>query len=98
MRDDFEISCAELDLMVRLAESLDGVYGARMTGGGFGGCTVNLVRSDQVLEFQASIAASYSAATGHVPEIYVCDAADGAGPLLGAAHPVTGTDPAEANT
>jgi galactokinase len=81
MRDDYEISCHELDLMVRLAELADGVYGARMTGGGFGGCTVNLVRADRVIPFRALIAARYAAATGHPPEIYVCEAAEGAGPV-----------------
>jgi galactokinase len=83
MRDDYEISCQELDLMVRLAESMDGVYGARMTGGGFGGCTVNLVRADTVVKFRSLIAARYAGATGHAPEIYVCQAADGAA----AVHP-----------
>ena len=78
MRDDYEISCHELDLMVRLAELSEGVYGARMTGGGFGGCTVNLVRADRVVPFRAMIAARYGAATGHSPEIYVCEAAQGA--------------------
>ena len=81
MRDDFEISCYELDLMVRLAELMDGVYGARMTGGGFGGCTVNLVRADAVLQFRSTVAARYAAATGHAPAIYVCQAAQGAGPV-----------------
>jgi galactokinase len=78
LRDDYEVSCDELDLMVRLAESIDGVYGARMTGGGFGGCTVNLVRTDRVQPFGAQLAADYARATGRRPEIYVCEAADGA--------------------
>ena len=84
MRDDYEISCHELDLMVRLAESIDGVYGARMTGGGFGGCTVNLVRADAVVKFRSLIAARYAGATGHAPEIHVCKAAEGAGPVRSA--------------
>jgi galactokinase len=79
LRDDYEVSCDELDLMVRLAESIDGVYGARMTGGGFGGCTVNLVHTDRVPQFRSQLAADYARATGHRPEIYVCEAADGAG-------------------
>jgi galactokinase len=78
LRDDYAVSCDELDLMVRLAEALDGVYGARMTGGGFGGCTVNLVRADAVSRFASLIADRYHQATGHRPEIYVCTAADGA--------------------
>jgi galactokinase len=79
LRDDYEVSCDELDLMVRLAEPIDGVYGARMTGGGFGGCTVNLVRADAVHRFTALIAENYSMATGLDPGIYVCETADGAG-------------------
>jgi galactokinase len=78
LRDDYEVSCDELDLMVRLAESIDGVYGARMTGGGFGGCTVNLVHIDRVAQFRTQLAADYTRATGRRPEIYVCEAADGA--------------------
>jgi len=81
LRDDYEVSCDELDLMVRLAENLDGVYGARMTGGGFGGCTVNLVEADAVPRFEELIAERYAQATGHRPEIYVCAAADGAAAL-----------------
>jgi galactokinase len=79
MRDDYEISCKELDIMVSLAAKIEGVLGARMTGGGFGGCTVNLVHQDSVANFQKEIAAGYRSATGISPQIYVCDAADGAG-------------------
>jgi galactokinase len=82
LRDDFEVSCEELDLMVRLAEENAGVHGARMTGGGFGGCTINLVREDCVERFQANVAAGFEKATGRVPEIYVSSAADGAGRLV----------------
>lgn len=81
LRDDFAVSCDELDLMVRLAAGIDGVYGARMTGGGFGGCTVNLLRADAVSEFASLIRQRYSQATGHRPEIYVCEAAEGAAAL-----------------
>lgn len=81
LRDDFAVSCDELDLMVRLAAEIDGVYGARMTGGGFGGCTVNLLRADAVSEFTSLIRQRYSQATGHRPEIYVCEAAEGAAAL-----------------
>jgi galactokinase len=77
LRDDFEVSCEELDLMVDLAGKIEGVYGARMTGGGFGGCTINLVKSEAVEEFQAKVAEGYERATGRKPEIYVCMAADG---------------------
>ena len=79
LRDDYEVSCKELDLMVELARPCRGVYGARMTGGGFGGCTVNLVESDTVDEFKVVVAREYQSATGVKPEVFVCTAADGAG-------------------
>jgi galactokinase len=72
LRDDYEVSCAELDLLVDLATALPGVYGARMTGGGFGGCTVNLVGDHAVDEFRHRLAAGYRRATGRLPEILVC--------------------------
>jgi galactokinase len=78
LRDDFEVSCAELDLMVELAGGVEGVYGARMTGGGFGGCTVNLVARDKVDDFEKVVAADYQKQTGLKPDIYVCSAAKGA--------------------
>jgi galactokinase len=78
MRDDYEISCRELDLLVDLASSRSGVYGARMTGGGFGGCTVNLLRADSSAAFKEDIARVYRDATGIVPEIYICELAQGA--------------------
>lgn len=81
LRRDYEVSCAELDRMVELARSQTGVLGARMTGGGFGGCTVNLVRSENVLSFQQKITDAYREATGLMPEIYVCRASDGAGEI-----------------
>jgi galactokinase len=77
LRKDFEVSCAELDLMVELAEQAPGVYGARMTGGGFGGCTINLVRKDCVAEFKERVGEGYLRSTGRAAEIYVCSAADG---------------------
>ena len=79
LREDFEVSCDEFDLMVRVALSVEGVYGARMTGGGFGGCTVNLVRAEAVPRFTAEVAERYGEGSGHRPQIYVCAAADGAG-------------------
>ena len=77
LRNDFEVSCPELDLMVELAEQASGVYGARMTGGGFGGCTINLVRKECVAPFKAHISEGYERATGRSAEIYVCSAAGG---------------------
>ncbi len=81
LRDEYEVSCPELDLMVDLARALPGVYGARMTGGGFGGCTVNLVRAGAADEFKAAIEREYARCQGLDPEVYVCAAADGAGPV-----------------
>ncbi|HSQ23588.1 MAG TPA: hypothetical protein VLN44_04240, partial [Pyrinomonadaceae bacterium] len=77
LRDDYEVSCAELDLMVELAGSCDGVFGARMTGGGFGGCTVNLVRSDKVESFCEFIINKYRARTGIDASTYAVNADDG---------------------
>lgn len=65
--------------MVELAEALPGCVGGRMTGAGFGGCTVNLVNSESADAFAARIAESYRQRTGIAPEIYVCSAATGAG-------------------
>jgi galactokinase len=80
LRDDYEVSSLELDLMVDLANRVDGVYGARMTGGGFGGCTVNLVSAQAVPEFETKVTSTYQAWMGVVPEIRVCIASEGAGP------------------
>jgi len=77
LRDDYEVSCRELDVMVEIASSLDGVYGARMTGGGFGGCTVNLVDANCVESFRVAITERYQESTGRDPEIYVCTIASG---------------------
>jgi len=78
LRDDYEVSCKELDLLVELAASSPGVYGARMTGGGFGGCTVNLVREEYATAFGMQVARTYQQATGIAPDIYVCEPAQGA--------------------
>lgn len=77
-RDDFEASCAEADAMVEAAQRLPGLIGARLTGGGFGGCTVNLVEEDQAAEFAARLRQDYRHATGIDPEIYACRASAGA--------------------
>jgi galactokinase len=82
LRDDFEVSCKELDLLVELAGQVEGVFGARMTGGGFGGCTVNLVKAEEVDELKCVIRQGYQEQTGLTPEIYVCDAASGAGEVV----------------
>lgn len=77
LRDDFEVSCRELDVMVELARGTEGVYGARMTGGGFGGCTINLVENESTKRFEETVSEGYEKATGQKPEIYVCKASDG---------------------
>ena len=77
LRDDYEVSSPELDLMVDIANKQDGVYGARMTGGGFGGCTINLVASEDADSFRRHVAAEYEAATGRKPDVYITSAADG---------------------
>jgi len=77
LRDDYEVSCAELDLMVELACSCDGVFGARMTGGGFGGCTVNLVRSDEVESFTRFISKEYRGRTRIDADIYAVNTDQG---------------------
>lgn len=78
LRSDYEVSCKELDTMVEIARSLPGVLGARMTGGGFGGCTVNLVRPGQVPAFRDKIAHRYQQATGLKPDVYVTEPMEGA--------------------
>ena len=77
LRSDYEVSCEELDLLVDLANQAEGVYGARMTGGGFGGCTVNLVKARSVATFKQDVARGYMKATGREPEIYVCAPSQG---------------------
>jgi len=79
LRDDYEVSCSELDTMVDIQLGIQGVYGARMTGGGFGGCTIALVDSSKVDGFSGLVAERYRQETGISCEIYVCSAGDGAG-------------------
>jgi galactokinase len=83
LRDDYEVSCRELDTMVEVASRHDGVFGVRMTGGGFGGCTINIVESDNVHEFAQGVAKEYRAATEITPDIYVVSADDGAREEIG---------------
>jgi len=77
LRGDYEVSCSELDLLVELANRVPGVVGARMTGAGFGGCTINLVEAGSVDRFRTEIPAEYQRRTKLNPDIYVCTAADG---------------------
>ncbi len=78
LREDYEVSSKELDVLVRFAGEQPGVLGARMTGAGFGGCTVNLVRQDAAEAFVEAVQKGYHQALGLNAEIYVCQAADGA--------------------
>ena len=75
---DFEGSCVEADLMVELALDIPGFIGARLTGGGFGGCTINLVEQSQAKAFAEELGRRYAAKTGIVPQIHICHASDGA--------------------
>jgi len=77
LRDDFEVSCPELDLLVELACRTEGVLGARLTGAGFGGCTVNLVRREALAAFRRDVVDEYRSRTGRAAELHVCAASDG---------------------
>jgi galactokinase len=79
LRDDYQVSCQELDFLVEAAMKIDGVYGSRMTGGGFGGCTVTLMRSDAAPAFAAAIVAAYRSRFDVIPAVYPCRPSDGAG-------------------
>lgn len=82
MRDNYEASCAEIDTLVELAAKQPGCYGARITGGGFGGCTVNLVAAENADDFVKVVRAGYRQATGIEAEIYRSRASEGAGALV----------------
>jgi galactokinase len=79
LQHDYEVSCAELDFLVETARGIEGVFGARMTGGGFGGCIVALLRNEAFDKFLNEILRSYSAKFEKVPEVYRCDPSQGAG-------------------
>ena len=81
LRDDYEVSCEEIDILVDLAWKIPGVIGSRITGGGFGGCTVSIVENDAVDDFIRSIGASYKEKVGHEAEFYTVDIGEGAGEL-----------------
>ncbi len=81
MRDDFEISCPEIDVLVAFAQAQPGVYGSRLTGGGFGGCTVSLVETEMVDCFMANLRNHYKKTTGLDARIFACSPTEGAGPL-----------------
>jgi galactokinase len=81
LRDNYEVSCQELDTMVRLASEAPGCLGARMTGAGFGGCTVNLVHAQAAEAFALRVSERYARTTGRTPTVYICEASAGAGEI-----------------
>ena len=83
LRDDYEVSCPELDFIVETATALDGVYGARMTGGGFGGSTVILAAKDSIEELRSTSTRAYAERFGFEPGFYMFRAADGASAIAG---------------
>jgi len=83
LRDDFEVVSPELDALVEIATAVPGVAAARMTGAGFGGCTINLVERGAVDTLRAAVAAEYPARTGLAPRVYAVDAVAGAGVVTG---------------
>ena len=82
LQHDYEVSCAELDFLVDTALAIEGVVGSRMTGGGFGGCTVTLLRAGAETRFRTEIAAAYRRGFGVEPAIYPCTPSAGAGEIL----------------
>jgi galactokinase len=79
LQHDYEVSCVELDFLVDAALALDGVYGSRMTGGGFGGCTVTLLRAEAAASFRDAMARAYEQRFGVTPRIHSCEPSEGAG-------------------
>jgi galactokinase len=79
LRDDYQVSTPEVDLMVELASGQEGMYGARMTGGGFGGCTINFVDAAYAEEVRQRLGRKYEEKTALKPTILICEASDGAG-------------------
>ncbi len=78
LRDDYEVSCEEVDILVDLAWQIPGVIGSRITGGGFGGCTVSIVKNDAVDTFTSTIGKAYLEKVGHEAEFYIVDIGEGA--------------------
>ena len=77
LRDDYEVSCDELDRLVEIAGSVDGVFGARMMGGGFGGCTINLIKRNSLEDFEKKIIDNYKTPDGNIPELIKVEIVDG---------------------
>lgn len=81
LRDDYDVSCAEIDILVDIAWSIDGVYGSRITGGGFGGSTVSIIKNEAVEIYKERVAKEYSSKTGIEAQVYEAKIGDGAGIL-----------------
>ena len=81
LRDDYDVSCEEIDILVDLAWKIPGVLGSRITGGGFGGCTVSIVKNESVDTFIETIGKTYLEKVGHEAEFYTVDIGDGASRL-----------------
>jgi galactokinase len=81
LRDLYQVSSPELDALVDIAASLPGCYGARLTGAGFGGCTINLVENSQAQDFTRRLAAEYQDRIGRQPAVWISRASDGAAVL-----------------
>lgn len=82
LRDDYEVSCEEIDILVDLAWNTSGVIGSRITGGGFGGCTVSIVKNDAIDTFIETIGTAYKEKVGHEAEFYTVEIGDGARRLV----------------
>jgi galactokinase len=82
LQHDYEVSCAELDFLVDTALTIDGVFGSRMTGGGFGGCIVTMLRPDAAARFSEQIARIYERQFQVAPRIYACQPSAGAMQVL----------------
>lgn len=81
LRDDYDVSCEEIDILVDLAWKIPGVLGSRITGGGFGGCTVSIVKDESIDTFIETIGKTYLEKVGHEAEFYTVDIGDGASRL-----------------
>jgi len=79
LRDDYQVSCPELEVLADAANEVAGCYGSRLTGAGFGGCTVSLVAADAVAEFERHVVQRYRQQTGRQTTVIVCAAEDGVG-------------------
>jgi galactokinase len=81
LRDDFEVSCDEVETLVRIADACAGVVGSRMVGGGFGGCVLSVMHADRLDEVSSEISEQYGAVCGKIPWVHTVSAADPAGPV-----------------